>query len=75
MKDLVTVRSFVNEFEANLAKDALGAAGIECFINRDDCGGQEPSLSISQGVKVVVRSKDARRAEKVLVGSLHIPKR
>jgi putative signal transducing protein len=61
--DLVTIRTFVNEFEANLAKSALQAAGIDCMISRDDCGGMEPPLSM---VKLVVRADDAGRAVEVL---------
>ncbi len=64
--DLVTIRTFVSEFEANLAKSALQAAGIDCMISRDDCGGMEPPLSMAQGFKLVVRADDADRAAEVL---------
>jgi hypothetical protein len=64
--ELVTIRTFGNEFEAIVAKSALEAAGIECVIGADNCGGLRPSLSMSQGIKLVVKFGDAGRAEEVL---------
>jgi hypothetical protein len=64
--DLVTIRTFVDELEANLAKSRLQAAGINSILGRDDCGGMRPSLSWAQGIKLVVRSDDAERAAAVL---------
>jgi hypothetical protein len=64
--DLVTIRTFVDELEANLAKSRLQAAGIESMLGRDDCGGMRPSLTSAQGIKLVVRSGDAKRAAAVL---------
>jgi hypothetical protein len=64
--DLVTIRTFVGELEANLAKSRLQAVGIDSMLGRDDCGGMRPSLSWAQGIKLVVRSDDAERATAVL---------
>jgi hypothetical protein len=64
--DLTTVRTFTTELEANIAKAALEAFGIECMISRDDCGGQRPHLTMSGGIRLVTRSDDAERAEEVL---------
>ena len=64
--DLVTIRTFGKEFDANLAKSALQAAGIDSIISRDDCGGIQPFLTMTQGIKLVVRSGDAHRAAEVL---------
>lgn len=64
--ELVTVRTFANEFEANLAKSALEAFGIHCMLSHDDCGGQRPHLSISGGIRLLVRSEDAEEAQEVL---------
>lgn len=65
-RDLVTIRSFVDELEANLAKSRLQAAGIDSMLGRDDCGGMRPSLTFAQGIKLLVRSDDAERAAAVL---------
>jgi hypothetical protein len=64
--DLVTLRTFASEFEANIAKSALEAFGIPCMLSHDDCGGQRPHLTLTGGVQLVVRSADAERAEEVL---------
>jgi hypothetical protein len=56
--DLVVVRTFLNNMEAELACSALEAAGIRALIRRDDCGGVRPSLWLS-GIALVVRSEDA----------------
>jgi hypothetical protein len=64
--DLVTIRTFTTRVDADLAKSALQAADIECLVSGDDCGGMRPSLSFTQGIKLVVRSVDADRASKVL---------
>ena len=64
--ELVTVDSFTNELEANLAKGALEAFGIDCMIARDDCGGQRPHLAFAGGLRLLVRADDAQRAREVL---------
>jgi len=64
--DLVTIRIFATEFEANLARSRLQAAGIESMMRRDDCGGLNPALAMTQGINLVVKSDDAKRAAAVL---------
>ena len=64
--DLVTVRTFASESEAMIAKSALDAFDIDCTLASDDCGGQRPSLAMSNGIRLVVRAGDADRAGDVL---------
>ena len=63
--DLVVVRTYLNKFEAEVAKTALDAADIDSLIRADDCGGVRPGLWMS-GVELVVRTEDAARAEEIL---------
>jgi hypothetical protein len=63
--DLVVVATFVNNFEAEVARSALEAAGIDVMIRADDCGGLRPHLWMG-GVEIVVRREDAARAQEVL---------
>ena len=65
LSHLVSVRTFLNRIEAELALSALEAAGIEATLSRDDCGGVRPSLWLS-GVDLLVRPEDYRRATDVL---------
>lgn len=62
---LVTVRSYVNHFEAEVDKSALDAAGIASMIRSDDCGGLRPHLWLG-GVQLLVREEDAAEARQIL---------
>ena len=63
--DLRIIRTFVNNFDAEIARSALEAAGIESMIRADDCGGVRPHLWMG-GVELLVREEDVTRAEEVL---------
>jgi hypothetical protein len=65
MTDLVVLRTYVNNFEAELARGALEAAGIDSMIRADDCGGTRPHLWMG-GVALLVRAEDAEQADEVL---------
>ena len=67
MKDpgSVTVRTFQSTMEAEIAKGALEAAGIQAFVQADDAGGMRPHLQ-QHGVALMVATEDAARAERVL---------
>jgi hypothetical protein len=64
--DLVAVRTFMNHIEADLAKSALDAAGIESAISADDAGGTRPHLWVGAGVRLLVRQTDIERAVEIL---------
>ena len=62
---LVSVGTFLNHIEADLAKSALEAAGIDAMILSDDCGGVRPHLWMG-GIRLLVRDEDAQRALEIL---------
>lgn len=64
--DLVIVRTFLNRFEADLAKSALDAVEIDSLIRTDDAGGMKPGMSMGSTVKLMVREEDAERAADIL---------
>ena len=64
--DLVVVKTFLNRFEADVAKSALDAADIESLVRPDDAGGMEPGLWVGNGIELLVRAEDAERAEEIL---------
>lgn len=66
--DFVVVRTFLSHIEADLARTALEAAGIEALIRQDDCGGVEPSLWVN-GLSLVVPAADAEAATEILATS------
>jgi hypothetical protein len=64
--DLVVVHTFLSDAEADLAKSALEAAGIDAMIKEDSAGGMRPSLAWAGGVQVIVRAEDLEAAREVL---------
>lgn len=65
MTDLVVVATYLTGFDADLARTALEAAGVDCMVRADDCGGLRPHLWMG-GVELLVRDEDRERAEEVL---------
>jgi hypothetical protein len=63
---LAPVRIFSNELEAMIARSALAAFGIESFLSSDDCGGQRPHWTMTNGIRLMVRPEDADTANDVL---------
>jgi hypothetical protein len=68
-EELVIAGTFPNRLDAELARGALEAAGIESFISTDDAGGLRPDLATRFGVHVVVRQSQAAEASAILGGS------
>lgn len=66
--DLVVLRTFLNDIDAQLAKTALEAAEIDSMIRADDAGGMRPHLWVGSGVELVVRAEDVERANEILGG-------
>ena len=66
--DLVVLRTFLNDIDAQLAKTALTAAEIDSIIRADDAGGMRPHLWVGSGVELVVRAEDVERASEILGG-------
>jgi hypothetical protein len=63
--DLVVVRTFSSQIEADLARSALEAAGIDVMIHSDSVGGEYPSDG-GFGYDVVVRPEDAAASREIL---------
>ena len=63
--EFIVFRTFLNHFEADIAKTALEADGIECFIRSDDCGGMRPHFWLA-GVDLLLRAEEAEHAEEIL---------
>jgi Putative prokaryotic signal transducing protein len=65
---LVVVRTYTNNFDAEIAKSALEAAGVDTMLKADDCGGMRPHLWMG-GIQLLVRSGDVERAIEILDSS------
>jgi hypothetical protein len=64
---LVVVQAFGDQWEADLAKSALEAAGIDAMIQADSVGRTRPHVAFATGgYKVLVRAEDAAAARDVV---------
>ena len=62
----VVLRTYNNEFIAELSKAKLEDAGIDCYLSADDAGLMRLKLIFNQGINLIVFQKDAELAEKIL---------
>ena len=69
MEKYVSVATYFNEVEAELAQATLAAAGIESFLKFEDTGGMMPVLQQSEGVRLLVDEKDLEEARTLLTSS------
>jgi putative signal transducing protein len=60
------VRTYGSEMEAELARTHLKAAGIKSFISKDDCGGMEVILQLTNGVKLQVADEHLEEARQII---------
>lgn len=65
-EDIVVLRVFDNELEAQMAQQRLQDAGVATFVFKDDGGGMEPHLQRTIGVRLMLNSAEAARAEDIL---------
>lgn len=65
MTDLVVVGTYLTGIDAELARSVLEAAGVDCMVRADDCGGLRPHLWMG-GIELLVRREDRERAEEIL---------
>ena len=63
---LVVVRTYTSNVEADVARTALEAAGIESMVTSDDEGRQSPGLGFTRGTALLVRSEDVKDADEIL---------
>jgi len=65
--DLVVARAFNTRPEADLARSALDAAGIDAMVRADSGGDMRPALAwAGDGFEVIVREDDVEAAREIL---------
>ena len=65
--NLVIVGEFIGEPEAEIAKSALTAAGIDAMIQSDTAGHMRTHIAWSgAGFRILVREEDAAAAREIL---------
>lgn len=65
LSEPIVVRQFMSTIEAELARGALNAAGIEAMVSTDDCGGMRPHMQVGRA-SLLVRPEDVEQANSVL---------
>ena len=67
MKNLVSLKTFNNDAEAELVKNILEDNGIDALVKADDCAGMVPFLQFgSGGVHLLVFEEDVEKAQEML---------
>jgi len=64
--DIVLLKIFQNDFEAQTAKAQLEEEGIICLLSGDNEGGMAPNLSLTRGIRILVNENNLERAIEVL---------
>lgn len=64
--EIVVLRTYANEFEAQLAATILEANGIPAQVLADTAGGAYPSMAVLFPVRLLVRTEDASLAVEIL---------
>lgn len=66
MTDLILLKSYPTEFEAELVRTKLEREGIAAMIQAEDLSNVLPSLDYSNGVNVYVNPADMMRAQEIV---------
>ena len=64
--DAIVLEIFPNYIAAEITAGLLKSEGVEARVVYDDCGGMEPQLRLTQGVRVMVYREDEARAREIL---------
>lgn len=64
--DIAVIKIFSNEIDAEMAQQMLHESGIKSFVSKDDAGGMEPYLQLTNGVRLIVSQEDAKRASEIV---------
>ena len=72
-EDIVVLRKYGNEVEAQFAATVLEANGIPARVMADTAGGAFPSMALLFPVRLLVRASDADLARELLDTSAEPP--
>jgi hypothetical protein len=64
--EVVVLKTFNNEIDAEMAQQMLHDAGVKAFVSKDDGGGMEPQLQRTMGVRLIVNREDVEPAQQLL---------
>lgn len=64
--DIVVVRTYTNELEAQLDAAVLEANGVPARVSGDTAGGAYPGMALIMPTRLLVRAEDAALAVEIL---------
>lgn len=67
--ELVCVQTYLNRFEAELARGLLESLGIWSLVKVDDCAGMRPHLLYAMPARLFVRRADLQKAWDIMEGA------
>lgn len=65
-ENLVTLRVYNSEIDAELAKGQLEGSGIPAYIFKDGCGNMYPNLQLARGIELKVHASDEAQSQDIL---------
>ena len=67
MSDIVCIKMFQHEHEAQMAQSVLEGEGVPSIVSADDLGGMRPDFRFNfSGVRLLVKEEDRKRALEIL---------
>ena len=62
----IVLKTFINRYEADLAKGLLDEKGIENMISDEDVGGFRPGMIVGEPIQLIVNEKDLEKAKQTI---------
>lgn len=66
MEKEAILKTYINRYEADIAKGLLDEKGIENMISDDDVGGFRPGMIIGESIQLIVNEKDLKNAKEAI---------
>jgi hypothetical protein len=68
-RPFVMVQTYHSRQDAELGRGFLEDRGIDAVLETDDAGGASPGLAFTQGVRLLVKAEDIRKAQELFKDS------
>jgi len=63
MEKETVLKTYINRYEADLAKGLLDEKGIESMVSDEDVGGFRPGMIIGESIRLIVNMEDLKKAK------------
>ena len=66
MEKEIVLKTYINRYEADIAKGLLDEKGIDNMISDEDVGGFRTGMIIGDTIKLIVNKKDLEKSKEVI---------